>query len=230
MTTMASQITSLMVVYSAVYSEADQRKHQSSASLAFVQGIHRGPVNSLHKWPVARKMFPFDYVIMMWIKYVYLCTERPHLNTVIFFKYNGTTLLTRDEKVCGVFCHFKVWVCFNFAIGQSQKSHKHMCHISRCTSQNGSLWNIEQVHYGICEFSLLPQCILLNTVMKCVDYWSSLSLTHWGRDKIAVISQTAFQMNFRRLKGSPKFVPKGLIETTSSLLQTMAWCRVSRPQ
>ena len=41
MTTMASQITSLMVVYSIVYSGVDQRKHQSSASLAFVQGIHR---------------------------------------------------------------------------------------------------------------------------------------------------------------------------------------------
>ena len=41
MTTMASQITSLTVVYSTVYSDADQRKHQSSASLAFVRGIHR---------------------------------------------------------------------------------------------------------------------------------------------------------------------------------------------
>ena len=60
----ASQITSLTIVYSAVYSDADQRKHQSSASLAFVPGIHRGPVNSPHKWPVTRKMFPFDDVIM----------------------------------------------------------------------------------------------------------------------------------------------------------------------
>ena len=42
MTTMASQITSLTVVYSIVYSGVDQRKHQSSASLAFVRGIHRG--------------------------------------------------------------------------------------------------------------------------------------------------------------------------------------------
>ena len=41
MTAMASQITSLMVVYLTVYSDADQRKHQSSASLAFVRGIHR---------------------------------------------------------------------------------------------------------------------------------------------------------------------------------------------
>ena len=60
----ASQITSLVIVYSAVYSDADQRKHQSSASLAFVRGIHRGPGNSPHKWPVTRKMFPFDDVIM----------------------------------------------------------------------------------------------------------------------------------------------------------------------
>ena len=41
MTTIASQITSLTVVYSTVYSDADQRKHQSSTSLAFVWGIHR---------------------------------------------------------------------------------------------------------------------------------------------------------------------------------------------
>ena len=59
----ASQITSLTIVYSTVYSDADQRKHQSSASLAFVRGIHRGPVNSTHKWPVTRKMFPFNDVI-----------------------------------------------------------------------------------------------------------------------------------------------------------------------
>ena len=40
------------------------KKHQSFASLAFVRGIHRWPVNSLHKEPVTRKMFPFDDVIM----------------------------------------------------------------------------------------------------------------------------------------------------------------------
>ena len=61
---MASPITSLMIVYSAVVWGADQRKHQSSASLAFVCGIHRWPVNSPHKRPVTRKMFPFDDVIM----------------------------------------------------------------------------------------------------------------------------------------------------------------------
>ena len=60
----ASQITSLTIVYASAYSGTDQRKLQSSASLAFVRGIHRRPVNSPHKWPVTRKMFPFDDVIM----------------------------------------------------------------------------------------------------------------------------------------------------------------------
>ena len=64
MTMVASQITSLTIVYSSVYLRADERKHQSSASLAFVWGIHRGPENSPHKGPVTRKMVPFDDVIM----------------------------------------------------------------------------------------------------------------------------------------------------------------------
>ena len=67
MGTIASQITSITSVYSTVYSDAEQRKHQSSASQAFVRGIHRGPANSPHKWPVTRKMFPFDDVIMSFV-------------------------------------------------------------------------------------------------------------------------------------------------------------------
>ena len=58
----ASQITSLTIVYWTVYSDADQRKYQSSASLAFVRGIHRGPGTSPRKGPVT---FPFDDVIQM---------------------------------------------------------------------------------------------------------------------------------------------------------------------
>ena len=64
MSEIASQITSLTIVYSIVHSGTDQSKHQSSASLAFVWEIHRWPVNFPHKWPVTRKMFPFDDVIM----------------------------------------------------------------------------------------------------------------------------------------------------------------------
>ena len=65
MSAMASQITSLMFVYSTVYSGADQRKHQNSASLAFLMGIHRWPVNSPHKGPVTGIILPYDDVIMI---------------------------------------------------------------------------------------------------------------------------------------------------------------------
>ena len=64
MSVTASQITSLTIVYSTVDSGADQRKHQSSASLAFLRGIHWWLVNSPHKGPVTQKMFPFDDVII----------------------------------------------------------------------------------------------------------------------------------------------------------------------
>ena len=64
MRAMASQITSLTIAYSIVYSGADQRKRQISASLVFVRGIHRWQMNSPSKGSVKRKMFSFDDVIM----------------------------------------------------------------------------------------------------------------------------------------------------------------------
>ena len=65
MSTMASQTTGFKIVYSTVCLGADQRKHQSSASLVFVRGIHRWPGNFPHKGPaVTRKMVPFDDVIL----------------------------------------------------------------------------------------------------------------------------------------------------------------------
>ena len=87
MDTNASQITSLAIVYPIVYSSADQRKHQSSASLAFVRGIHRGPVNSPHKWPVTRKMFPFDDVIMLYIN-----------DLVVRYEYGRSLLLVTASR------------------------------------------------------------------------------------------------------------------------------------
>ena len=100
----ASQITSLTIVYSTVYSDADQRKHQSSASLAFVRGIHRRPVNSPHKWPVTRKMFPFDDVIMNSGAIVFPADSLAQLRT----RASANTLVTdhvwftASLKVCGL--------------------------------------------------------------------------------------------------------------------------------
>ena len=64
MSAMTSQTSDVSIVYTTVCSGTDQRKYESSASLAFVRGIHHWPVNSPHKGPVTRKMFPFDNVIM----------------------------------------------------------------------------------------------------------------------------------------------------------------------
>ena len=101
MSTIASQITSLAIVYSTVYSGAFQRKHQSSASLAFVWGIHRGPVNSPHKRPVTRKMFPFDDVIMNWafVAFTKLCHEL----IMIFNVYFCGSWVMSSQTLCGIF-------------------------------------------------------------------------------------------------------------------------------
>ena len=95
---MASQITILTIVCSSVYSGADQRKHQSSASLALcVRGIHRSPVNSPHKWPVTRKIFPFDDVIMFY-RYDYHIREmskkmsKMALFSLLFYSQRGIKL------------------------------------------------------------------------------------------------------------------------------------------
>ena len=75
MGTMASQITSLPIVYSNVYSGADQRKHQSSASLAIVREIHRWPVNS-------QKASNAENVSIWWLHHA-----RMMLDVSAMFKY-----------------------------------------------------------------------------------------------------------------------------------------------
>ena len=65
MDAIASQITSLRIVYSTVYSDADQRKDQSSASLAFVRGIHRWPVNSHKELKLVRDALEEESKIMV---------------------------------------------------------------------------------------------------------------------------------------------------------------------
>ena len=100
---MASQITSLTTVYSTVYSGADQRKHQSSASLAFVWGIHRWPVNSPHKCPVTRKMaevishtahdWRFGRKCLLFINFL---THEHFCNKHLFYRY----YLLLNDDVC----------------------------------------------------------------------------------------------------------------------------------
>ena len=104
---MAFQITSFMIVYSTVHSGSDQRKHQSSASLAFVRGFHRWPVNSPHKWPVMRKMCPCDDVIMGSVLMLWNTSfDNPGIDGVDIFRLS-----------CSLFCwSYDCLVTFNVCL------------------------------------------------------------------------------------------------------------------
>ena len=66
MSSMASQISGVLIGCLNACSVADQRKHQSSMSLAFVRGIHRWPVNSPHKGPVTQKRWRHHGMKIIW--------------------------------------------------------------------------------------------------------------------------------------------------------------------
>ena len=87
MNAMASQITGPWIVYPTVCSGAEQRKHRSSASMAFVRGIHRWRVNSSHKGLVTRKN-----ISIWWRHHVYSTF------TVSVLKRPGTVLLSTRSQ------------------------------------------------------------------------------------------------------------------------------------
>ena len=108
MSAIASQIISLMIIYPTDYSGGDQSKHQSSASLAW---IHRRTVNSLHKWPVTRKVFPFDNVIMPTQVLPYFVAEV--IDLPAFSGLFLSSLLAASLR----YCHFSdVLSCYNTVI------------------------------------------------------------------------------------------------------------------
>ena len=139
----ASQFTSLTIVLSVVYLDTDERKHQSSAPLAFVRGIHRRPVKSPHKWPVTRKMFPFDDVIMIlpgeqWVSFI----GSKQINVLpcplqgVSFMYGTLRYGTSKFKISdviikwydprGVLCHNVVstnWLVLRYAVFNLRNNH-----------------------------------------------------------------------------------------------------------
>ena len=100
--------------YLAIYSGADQRKHQNSASLASLRGNHRWRVNSPHKWPGTRKKFPFNDVIMSlkyfhilaitWIQSPYML---PQNNTHATFESISLPYIKRELRI-----KTYLWICF----------------------------------------------------------------------------------------------------------------------
>ena len=112
---MTSQITSLTIVYSTVYSGEDLRKYQSSASLAFVRGSHRSLGNFPHKGPVTRKMFvdvDVDDVIMNYfIRNLYVYSVHP---VILYIKQTHflKLFLCRYKKNEHHLIPFMVNICF----------------------------------------------------------------------------------------------------------------------
>ena len=110
------QITSLTIVYSTFYLGTHERKHQSSAPLAFLRGVHRWTVNSPYKWPVTRNMFPFDDVIM---QFCFICVYHHSMSVTVIIQ--NTQFLNELISTC----------CENYRTSISIKN----------AVQNPSLWH-----------------------------------------------------------------------------------------
>ena len=151
MSVTASRITSLTIVYSIVYSGADQRNIKAPRHWP-LRGIHRWPVNSPHKWQVKRKMFPFDDIIMSaknrFTKQVKKCqgyVHAPILNPSIPFRDCGKHQIIVNLLLC---------------VTNLTNPKMHLCHLPKCTIHNshsvpnGALWGMTQVHCGIHQIGL----------------------------------------------------------------------------
>ena len=147
----ASQITSLMTVYSTFYSGVDQRKQQSSASLAFVRGIHRWTVNSPHKWPVMRINFPFDDVIMHYQTTVNYWMPISYLTGVIVAISRNLTF----------FCKIQPFLNSSYGTNSAPSHYLNQCwNIDNWNLMNKTQWNLNRkfIHFHarkcICKYRL----------------------------------------------------------------------------
>ena len=160
MSAMASQITSFSIVYSTFHSDADQRKHPSFASMAFVREIHRWPVNSLHKGPVTRKMFPFDDIIMYNV-------QGPPLNLIINWSPCWIFMLI-SYKTPWFTSECNAWYClliFCFILYITPISMEHIKHIF-----------ILHIMHCTHAISLLN---ILNTYLYCILCIAPMPYLYW---------------------------------------------------
>ena len=124
---MVSQITGLTIVYSTVYLDADRRKHQSSASLAFMRGVPRWPVNSPLKRTVTGKMFPCDDVLV----YLNPGTENElHILSTVVFMITLTVGISPDT----------FWFLIISALWSGQHGRNFADDIVRCIFFSENAW------------------------------------------------------------------------------------------
>ena len=140
---MVSQITSLTIVYSTVYSGADHRKHQSSASLVFVRGIHRCPVISPHKGPVTRKIFLFaDVIWYLWIAITCRCPW--YLPLVYTSSFETFVSVFRHRMLFHKFAISDNWYQLLVDVGY-QPEHRAMRPLSHCTLRNNEQFRLKEI-------------------------------------------------------------------------------------
>ena len=176
---MALQITRLSIVHSTVYSGADHRKHQCSASLAFMRVIHQSPVNSPHKGPVSRKIFPFDDVIMIYRWWILV------------------TNLAADMLYLCVWVHGIIW----FIPDEIYSTVAFNC---QACSFRGSSWHLE-VHE--CVFSNWPSLVqvarcclrgiqqLTKPILACHQY---LFLTLYSKENRKLMNTRKIRLQYIR--------------------------------
>ena len=178
MNTMASQITSVSIVYLSVCSCPDQIKHQSSASLAFVRGIHRWPVNSAHKGPAVRKMFPYDDVIMYYKSFT---------SKFISPWVNGLSLLriTMMSHGSHIVSNYQICDCLFNSFGQTDNSKQNKASYNWPFVMGINQWqrahNVENV----------PMCrdVIRKMIMEMLQYKDAIfrqyRKCHWGNRTIS---------------------------------------------
>ena len=176
--------------YSSVYSGADQRKHQSSASLAFVRGIHRWPVNSPHKGLVTRKMFPFDDIIMsiLYLKYSEWCDVWVIMHTAMAVKYQYIIHTMNHLGVC-----MEHWVTIKNLIKYQAKFHIDESAQERPNSIANALeLRLSCTNTSICVQSLIKRCHYSNTINGILSKhkWDQI----WFGDIILLSSLQAVQV------------------------------------
>ena len=161
---MVTQITSVSIVYSTVCSGVDQRKHQSSASLAFVRGIHRRRGNSPHKWSVTQNMFPFDDAIMRrqwyWCFNSRISWPQPQgwglLSQFPPFRY-FTNFLALSKQTLAIEYHVYIWqVSPQLTCGDTcqiwmwfKESNMYFCHIENFAYGEINEWSFSNPHPSI---------------------------------------------------------------------------------
>ena len=188
MSAAVSQITSLAIVYSFVCSGADQRKHQSSASLAFVRGIHRWPVNTQHKGPVTRNVFLFGDVIMQFETPCWTRLINPGASELLV-NWWSSNLVNVPKITLFTFwlCFDGIWTCQWYSPDLSELKYLHI----QVLSMAGDCDRYEELEVGLylskpvlsylhenevrtLERQLRPKVVIVPTLSSSV----ALSLSH----------------------------------------------------